>query len=301
MADALLGNWDVVGLSQDNVLWDGPTPYRVDQGGTLEFRAQGGRKEFGPVPQEVWTMSSPKGQAHGTMLLTPSGKREQASEIAARLTPERVDELVDAAPFADAAMRERVRENLKARVGWMGRFGAGLEPEPGPPTGEAASKAFLAGQRLELRPEQATALAGLVQGYDAPVNEPLRSGRPAGEAHPAVRFVVDHVDSLLGAARAPVEFRAYAALPGPPSPGSTLREKGYLFATLDEGEARRAAGPKGTVLRVLVGKGARALFVPGVAGQLEGEVPDEPQLVLERGARVKVSMVEDGLADGALL
>lgn len=45
VADALLANWDVVGLSFDNIL---VTPagkaYRIDNGGALRYRAQGGAK-----------------------------------------------------------------------------------------------------------------------------------------------------------------------------------------------------------------------------------------------------------------
>lgn len=43
--DALLGNWDVVGLDMDNILVDkAGTAWRIDNGGSLRFRAQGARK-----------------------------------------------------------------------------------------------------------------------------------------------------------------------------------------------------------------------------------------------------------------
>lgn len=127
MTDALLANWDVTGLEDDNVLWDSQgQPFRVDQGGTLEFRAQGKKKMFGPVPTEVSTMLLPgKGQAARSMLVTESGLRLQARQLEAQLTPGVIDGLVDNAGFQDKAMRERVRKHLKARVAWMGRFGRG--------------------------------------------------------------------------------------------------------------------------------------------------------------------------------
>lgn len=48
--DALLGNWDVIGMSADNVLVtkDGKA-YRIDNGGSLKYRAQGGIK-----PAKAW-------------------------------------------------------------------------------------------------------------------------------------------------------------------------------------------------------------------------------------------------------
>lgn len=63
-ADALLGNWDVIGLEQDNILVsaDG-TPWRIDNGGSLRFRAQGAAKtaaEWNDYPQELWTLRDAK-------------------------------------------------------------------------------------------------------------------------------------------------------------------------------------------------------------------------------------------------
>ncbi len=46
--DALLGNWDVAGLDMDNILVDkSGTAWRIDNGGSLRFRAQGAPKTAG--------------------------------------------------------------------------------------------------------------------------------------------------------------------------------------------------------------------------------------------------------------
>lgn len=43
--DAMLGNWDVLGMAADNILVDKDgNPWRIDNGGSLSFRAQGARK-----------------------------------------------------------------------------------------------------------------------------------------------------------------------------------------------------------------------------------------------------------------
>lgn len=58
-ADALLGNWDVVGAGEDNVLVDKDgVVWRIDNGGALRYRAQGGAKgaAWSRHPVEVWTM-----------------------------------------------------------------------------------------------------------------------------------------------------------------------------------------------------------------------------------------------------
>ena len=61
VVDALLANWDVIGLTMDNILIpnDGSPPVRIDNGGTFMFRAQGGAKPFNKIVMELDTMRSP--------------------------------------------------------------------------------------------------------------------------------------------------------------------------------------------------------------------------------------------------
>lgn len=59
--DVLLGNWDVVGASADNILVDANgEPWRIDNGGSLKFRAQGAQKtkdQWGEFIDDLWTMT----------------------------------------------------------------------------------------------------------------------------------------------------------------------------------------------------------------------------------------------------
>ena len=58
--DAWLGNWDVIGLSKDNVqLKADGTIHRVDAGGSLMYRAKGKKKEFGHEVIELKTFLDP--------------------------------------------------------------------------------------------------------------------------------------------------------------------------------------------------------------------------------------------------
>jgi ADP-ribose pyrophosphatase YjhB (NUDIX family) len=61
VADALLGNWDVLGLDEDNILWDGERAWRIDNGGSMRYRAQGKPKgdSFGAEVGEIATMRNP--------------------------------------------------------------------------------------------------------------------------------------------------------------------------------------------------------------------------------------------------
>lgn len=58
VVDAWLGNWDVVGLSYDNLLVRAGKAYRVDTGGALRYRAQGGQKgeAWGASVDEIDTL-----------------------------------------------------------------------------------------------------------------------------------------------------------------------------------------------------------------------------------------------------
>jgi len=66
VVDAWLANWDVVGLGYDNLLVKGSKAYRLDTGGALRYRAQGGKKNdlipgvWGDEVKELDTLLDPK-------------------------------------------------------------------------------------------------------------------------------------------------------------------------------------------------------------------------------------------------
>lgn len=74
-ADALLGNWDVVGLAKDNVmLGANGKAYRIDNGGSLRYRAMGALKTtFSKFPDEIFTLRNP-------------GRNSQAASVFGKLT-----------------------------------------------------------------------------------------------------------------------------------------------------------------------------------------------------------------------
>lgn len=114
--DAWLANWDVAGLSYDNVITDeNGDPIRIDPGGSLLYRAMG----------------TPKGDAFGTdvgewdtLRTSAQGKNvfgnmtdEQAIESAKKLqtiSDTDIDEIVDSVDFDDATAT-KLKETLKAR------------------------------------------------------------------------------------------------------------------------------------------------------------------------------------------
>jgi len=82
LVDALLGNWDVAGTGYSNIL---PTTngehYRIDNGGSLYLRAQGGEKEFGPTDD----MKTPVSELTS---LTNEGTNKESATVFSGMTQE---------------------------------------------------------------------------------------------------------------------------------------------------------------------------------------------------------------------
>ncbi len=102
-ADVLLGNWDVVGLAKDNILVDAAgVPWRIDNGGSLRFRAMGGEKgaDWNAFPDELWTLrdaakNAQTAEVFGKLKLTDIAKRVEATSIAGINAPAEIKAVLD--------------------------------------------------------------------------------------------------------------------------------------------------------------------------------------------------------------
>lgn len=116
--DALLANWDVVGLEEDNILVpDSGPPLRVDNGGSLTFRAMGKTKTFGPAVGELDSMrTSDQGEPiFGS--LTDSQIASQIHGIVGRK-----DAILSATP-------PDLREVMSQRIDYMASWAAKKKPQ----------------------------------------------------------------------------------------------------------------------------------------------------------------------------
>lgn len=118
MMDAWLGNWDVVGMSYDNLLVKAGRAIRVDTGGALRFRAQGTAKgkAFGNEVLEITSLTD--GTASQTTAVFGKLSREQIIESARRVvafTDTEIDDLVGAYGPLAPAERTKLANTLKAR------------------------------------------------------------------------------------------------------------------------------------------------------------------------------------------
>lgn len=118
--DALLGNWDVAGAGNDNLLIDSDgQPWRIDNGGSLRFRAQGGLKnpqEWSPEVRDLRTLLDPTVNPQAAKLFAGLTADDIATQIEQRLLPARDGILATAATAGPAT-----RALLEARLDWMRR------------------------------------------------------------------------------------------------------------------------------------------------------------------------------------
>jgi ADP-ribose pyrophosphatase YjhB (NUDIX family)/DNA polymerase III epsilon subunit-like protein len=126
--DAWLANWDIAGLTFDNVIIDKDgNPIRVDPGGALMWRAQGEPKGkmFGDVVGEIDTLRSESKAPEASVIfgdMTDDQVKESA-KVLLNISPERIDEIVDSiiSDFADAADLKMKLRNRRQSI--LDRFG----------------------------------------------------------------------------------------------------------------------------------------------------------------------------------
>lgn len=122
VADAFLANWDVVGLVYDNIVQGEDGLYRIDNGGSMIFRALGDDKDYSPnsIP-ELKSMRVP-GRPSGEVFasITEDEIRKQAQELVSRLSPEDVRTIVDMSGL-EGEERRRVLTGLLGRREYLAK------------------------------------------------------------------------------------------------------------------------------------------------------------------------------------
>lgn len=120
VVDAWLGNWDVVGLNFDNLLIkDGVRAVRIDVGGALRFRAQGGAKglDFGNVVNELKTLRDARTNPQSAAVfknITKSQMEAGARKVLS-IADSDIRHLVNVYGPADPIEKQKLMETLIAR------------------------------------------------------------------------------------------------------------------------------------------------------------------------------------------
>jgi hypothetical protein len=116
VADAYLASWDVFGMTYDNIMASNGRDYRVDNGGTMFFRAQGETKKF-PADRvdELDTLIAPGKKGNLAFAgLTDAQKTEQARHLVTKLPDEKLVQLIANAGLTGARAQEYLT-SLKGR------------------------------------------------------------------------------------------------------------------------------------------------------------------------------------------
>ena len=118
--DVLLGNWDVVGMNADNILIDKDgKPWRIDNGGSLSYRAQGGTKDNKDwndgFIDDLWTMTGNGariGNSASSNIPTYYGQLD-VGEIAKQINDRDWTEALKRLPADQRAIAEKRLEEVK--------------------------------------------------------------------------------------------------------------------------------------------------------------------------------------------
>lgn len=233
VADAFLANWDVVGLAYDNIVQSGDGFYRIDNGGSLIFRAQGGGKAYSPdsIPElkSMLVPGRPAGEVFAGMTEEEIGR--QARELVGKLSPEDIRAIVD-----ESGLKGEDRD--KILTGLLGRREY-LVKVYGNQGGESATPESRRWQRREIS-ETIRMLGG---------REMERTGEVA--VRPRTEIVCDHghiegqkIDVINKRDRGAMEFRFKLREPTEVMTTMTMKSSGE-----GEGKQSEITTPSGAILR----------------------------------------------------
>lgn len=146
VADALLANYDVIGLGMDNILVDpSGQVWRIDNGGSFDFRAQGARKTFGPEVTELKTMRDAK--------INPSAARIFGGITDAEIQRQ-IAEILEKREALLAAVPAELRDAMEKRLEYLANYGKKVEATPDNPFtvefAEAARKSRIVGKQIDM-------------------------------------------------------------------------------------------------------------------------------------------------------
>lgn len=301
LADALLGNWDAIGMGADNILVgkDG-TVYHIDNGGSLRYRAQGALKDpgkFGSIVAELQSLRDPKVNPQTAKVfgsLTDAELKQQALKLLSKK-----DALLAAVP---AEVRATLEKRLAYLQGWA-------EPKPVPtvagwqPLPADAVRRFAEPAAMEewgkkaynewargLSHAEASALGRYTGSGYVDMNATLRDGKKPGESSRLL-------DAALRRASLPEPIEVRRGISNLPKMGydinqirfgDEITDKGFMSTTLKP-EADFGGGAKGAWFTVRLPAGAPGAYV-NASPQSSHE--HEREFLLPPGSKFRVVEVK---------
>lgn len=282
VADALLGNWDAAGLHLDNmkVTPDGRV-VRIDNGGSLRYRAQGAKKSpghFGDTVGELQTLRDPSMNASAAEVyggITPEEVTKQIKDVYGKRK-----ELLAAVP---ADLRGVLADRLDYLAGQV--YGTPKPPQPLFTGVDALGRRWQNGKLVAKQEETP-------QGKPAAKAEEPKAGKgpppppPPPKPPKGKKAKKTPAPALSGGATlkappeatgAPPDFSAMPTLKKPPEGTASLEEEDQWFAAVESGITAVLASEGRSVADVLAndptGTGWTDKTAKALAGKLQGATP----------------------------
>jgi hypothetical protein len=118
--DAWLANWDVIGVDYDNVMKDSSNNiYRVDLGGSLLYRAMGGKKTMTNDVKELESMRNKSINLSAWSVFNDIPNdilMESIKNVLDKITPNKIDNLVGKYGPKDITENNKLKQTLKERL-----------------------------------------------------------------------------------------------------------------------------------------------------------------------------------------
>ena len=126
IVDALIANWDVIGLHEDNIIVpsNGTPAVRIDNGGTFMFKATGGKKPFGKFVTEIYTMRDKKNAPEASKIFGSLTDTDIDEQIKTLIVPNR-QTILDITPLELKPVMEARLDYLIDKTVWTNESIAG--------------------------------------------------------------------------------------------------------------------------------------------------------------------------------
>lgn len=318
VVDAWLGNWDVLGQTLDNALVDGGKAYRIDNGGSLVWRAQGARKVFEETVSELDSMrqaGNSAGRVFGDIsdeqLLGMLDDFEQRYAAIDQDLGQRVSEVFRHVDAEDIDLEMTIAQMLRARADWLrtegramlqkrvaGKPYTSMKTAYTPISRDEANQAFAAVTEGATREMRDAALIYSGKSYRK-IGEFLRGAGDPSEVvgNMKVSDAVRHLDELVESSSTPRGVLVYRGLAGENLPrfeiGEVVSDPSFwstsTSATIAKRRFGKSLGPQGekpsefALMHIDVPQDSRAAYISAFAGGgAEGE------LLLPRNTAVRV-------------
>lgn len=147
VVDAWLANWDVVGLGYDNLLIkDGVRAVRIDVGGSLRFRAQGGAKgkDFGKEVLELTSLRNPNTNHQSASIFKNITQAELETGVkkVLSISDDTIKKLVDEFGPESTIEKDKLKEILIARKQYLREQFPNVKPFEEVKIFDAGTKSF---------------------------------------------------------------------------------------------------------------------------------------------------------------